>query len=153
MTCRFAFGNISRTPYSLLHNERFLKCRLTVFVNCWRHRWILGGFVHALGSWCERYRSGTGARQSDRSGLWIKPAPRSDYISYAPLPARSTLRSAHMLWATYKKKDTFLICHIKYSEVWTVVYFVYRKSRSATKSKNFSSPHTAEMFSCVSYFN
>ncbi len=31
MTCRFAFGNISRTP-SLLHNERFLKCRLTVLL-------------------------------------------------------------------------------------------------------------------------
>ncbi len=28
--------------------------------------------MHALGSWCERYRSGTGARQSDRSSLWIK---------------------------------------------------------------------------------
>ncbi len=42
--------------------------------------------MHALDSWCEHYRSGTRARQSDRSGLWIKT--RS---------ARSPLRSAHML--------------------------------------------------------
>ncbi len=51
--------------------------------------------MHALDSWCERYRSGTGARQSDRSGLWIKT--RSDYISHAPLRAPTvfhTLRSA-----------------------------------------------------------
>ncbi len=49
-------------------------------------------------SWCERYRSGTGARQSDLlQPLDKKPAPRSDYIVHAPLLARSTLRSAHML--------------------------------------------------------
>ncbi len=46
--------------------------------------------MHALGSWCERYRSGTGARQSDRSGLWIKT--RSAFRLYF---ARSTPRSLH----------------------------------------------------------
>ncbi len=47
--------------------------------------------MHALDSWCERYRSGTGARQSDRSGLWIKT--RSALLYFA----RSAPRSAHML--------------------------------------------------------
>ncbi len=57
MTCRFAFGNISRTP-SLLHNERFLKCRLTVLL-----------IVEGTG---ERCQSGTRARQRDCSGFWLK---------------------------------------------------------------------------------
>ncbi len=57
------------------------------FDNTRRHRWILGGFVHALDLWCERYRSGTGARQSDRSGLWIKTrsALRLYFARSAPL--------------------------------------------------------------------
>ncbi len=46
--------------------------------------------MHALGSWCERYRSGTGARQSDRSSLWIKT--RSALQLYF---ARSAPRSLH----------------------------------------------------------
>ncbi len=46
--------------------------------------------MHALGSWCERYRSGTGARQSDRSSLWIKT--RSVLRLYF---ARSAPRSLH----------------------------------------------------------
>ncbi len=72
------------------------------FVNCWGTGEFWVDFVHALDSWCERYRSGTGARQSDRSGLWIKTrsALRLYFALqlYFALPARSPLRSVHMLW-------------------------------------------------------
>ncbi len=51
--------------------------------------------MHALGSWCERYRSGTGARQSDRSGLWIKTrsALRLYFARSAPRSLHAPLRS------------------------------------------------------------
>ncbi len=110
MTCRFAFGNISRTP-SLLHNERFLKCRLTVLL-------IVegtGGFVHALGSWCERYWSGTGARQSDRSGLWIKT--RSTLRLYF---TRSAPRSLHAptIFHTLRSPLAPLTCSAIYQSIY-----------------------------------
>ncbi len=51
--------------------------------------------MHALGSWCERYRSGTGARQSDRSSLWIKTrsALRLYFARSAPRSLHAPLRS------------------------------------------------------------
>ncbi len=51
--------------------------------------------MHALGSWYERYRSGTGARQSDRSGLWIKTrsALRLYFARSAPRSLHAPLRS------------------------------------------------------------
>ncbi len=51
--------------------------------------------MHALDSWCERYRSGTGARQSDRSGLWIKTrsALRLYFARSAPRSLRAPLHS------------------------------------------------------------
>ncbi len=49
--------------------------------------------MHALGSWCERYRSGT--RQSDRSSLWIKTrsALRLYFARSAPRSLHAPLRS------------------------------------------------------------
>ncbi len=51
--------------------------------------------MHALGSWCERYRSGTGVRQSDRSSLWIKTrsALRLYFARSAPRSLHAPLRS------------------------------------------------------------
>ncbi len=51
--------------------------------------------MHTLGSWCERYRSGTGARQSDRSSLWIKTrsALRLYFARSAPRSLHAPLRS------------------------------------------------------------
>ncbi len=51
--------------------------------------------MHALDSWCERYWSGTGARQSDRSGLWIKTrsALRLYFARSAPRSLHAPLRS------------------------------------------------------------
>ncbi len=51
--------------------------------------------MHALGSWCERYRSGTGARQRDCSGLWIKTrsALRLYFARSAPRSLHAPLRS------------------------------------------------------------
>ncbi len=65
--------------------------------------------MHALGSWCERYRSGTGARQSDRSSLWIKT--RSALRLYF---ARSAPRSlpAHMLWAEGRIRFSKFFPHV-----------------------------------------
>ncbi len=58
--------------------------------------------MHALGSWCERYRSGTGARQSDLSSLWIKTrsALRLYFARSAPRSLHAPLRS-HAQVGTY----------------------------------------------------
>ncbi len=58
MTCRFAFGNISRTP-SLLHNERFLKCRLTVLLIVEGTGWICACPRLVVWAVLERNRSET----------------------------------------------------------------------------------------------
>ncbi len=58
--------------------------------------------MHALGSWCERYRSRTGARQSDRSGLWIKTrsALRLYFARSAPCSLHAPLRSHALILIT-----------------------------------------------------
>ncbi len=67
--------------------------------------------MHALGSWCERYRSGTGARQSDRSSLWIKTrsALRLYFARSAPRSLHAPLRSHALLGAIIRgaKKQRF----------------------------------------------
>ncbi len=67
--------------------------------------------MHALDSWCERYRSGTGARQSDRSGLWIKTrsALRLYFVRSAPRSLHAPLRS-HALLLNDFKGYSCLVC-------------------------------------------
>ncbi len=80
--------------------------------------------MHALGSWCERYRSGTGARQSDRSGLWIKTrsALRLYFTRSAPRSLHAPLRShaldhAHIFWSCEKIQSFWDDVQVVMSEV------------------------------------
>ncbi len=100
MTCRFAFGNISRTT-SLLHNERFLKCRLTVLLiveGTGEFWWICACPRLVVWAVSERNRSETerSLRPLDKNPL---RAPTIFRTLRSPLAPRSApLHSAHMLW-------------------------------------------------------
>ncbi len=67
--------------------------------------------MHALGSWCERYRSGTGARQSDRSGPLDKTPLRAPTIfrTLAPRSLPAPLRSHALLPALFEYVFSFAI--------------------------------------------
>ncbi len=81
--------------------------------------------MHALGSWCERYRSGTGARQSDRSSLWIKTrsALRLYFARSAPRSLHAPLLS-HALIHTYM--DLIYYDHLKKKKKVKLYYILIR---------------------------
>ncbi len=86
--------------------------------------------MHALGSWCERYRSGTGARQSDRSSLWIKT--RSALRLYF---ARSAPRSLHApLTCSGARTHTHTHTH-------TLFMFTVGLTASTWSHKQLAQPH------------
>lgn len=47
----------------------------------------------------------------------------------------------------------FLICQMKSSELWTVVFLLTEKEVETPQNQRMSPHNAAEMFSCVSYFN
>ncbi len=89
--------------------------------------------MHALGSWCERYRSGTGARQSDRSSLWIKTrsALRLYFARSAPRSLHAPLRS-HALVST-KNKECYCFIFSRLSDC-SITEEGYKALASALRS-------------------